>query len=417
MQNALSPLFLALCSSPSAQLYGDLGLYQQRIWIVDETGAGDFTELQDAVDAARSGDWIRVRAGQYGGFEIDGLGLTIVGEPGVEIRRSAVRNLPAASSVLLRDLTMTFQHGPFTAPPPLSLSNNRGSVWVEDCAITIWGALTPPALEIVDSDAVILVRTAVQVLYSNDFLGSNYIHPCASVLRSDVHAFECTFHGAGGSAGVASHSDGASGMEVQSGFLFASGCTFEGGPGANSGCIGSMSLGGTDGGDGLVLLGSTEAHAIGCSFSGGAGGSAMGTGLCSQATGGVAGDPGQGVVGPIELLSGSARSYALDPGAPSGPPLLTATGAPGDLVLSIFAVRPGELYLPAHQGTQILAPPFAFRVEGTIPSSGTLVLPSPPLFAATAPYAFRVEYRQGFFFPAGGEALLGSGSTGVVLPD
>ncbi len=46
-------------------------------WHVDANGSGDFTDIQDAIDAASSGDWILVKDGTYGPIDYAGKSLWI----------------------------------------------------------------------------------------------------------------------------------------------------------------------------------------------------------------------------------------------------------------------------------------------------------------------------------------------------
>ncbi len=60
------------------------GVRTQQTLIVDAAGAGDFTDIQSAVDAADPGDLIRIRHGEYQGATIT-KGLRMVGDPIVQL--------------------------------------------------------------------------------------------------------------------------------------------------------------------------------------------------------------------------------------------------------------------------------------------------------------------------------------------
>ena len=63
-------------------------LDQSATIVVDASGQGDFTSLQAAIDAAREGDTIQVKAGTYdGGFVVD-KSVSILGEAGAIVRGS-----------------------------------------------------------------------------------------------------------------------------------------------------------------------------------------------------------------------------------------------------------------------------------------------------------------------------------------
>lgn len=53
-------------------------------WHVDANGTGDFTDIQDAIDAAAPGDWILVAPGTYGAIDYGGKSLWISSVDGPE---------------------------------------------------------------------------------------------------------------------------------------------------------------------------------------------------------------------------------------------------------------------------------------------------------------------------------------------
>lgn len=69
-------------------------------WIVDATGAGDFTDVGQAIRMALPGDHIEVRAGTYTGFIVD-KAITIAGGPGVVVEGSFLEdnNIPQGATV------------------------------------------------------------------------------------------------------------------------------------------------------------------------------------------------------------------------------------------------------------------------------------------------------------------------------
>ena len=108
--------------------------------VVDPAGGGDFTTLQAAVDAARDGEQILVKAGTYGApteiLVIDGKGLAIMADTGALVVLSGLRVTGLAQDhwVVLRGLTLGS-----TEPHPqgtLRVEQSAGTVFAEDCTVT-----------------------------------------------------------------------------------------------------------------------------------------------------------------------------------------------------------------------------------------------------------------------------------------
>jgi len=125
----LAVVWLALALCPTA--------VAQTTWVVDDNGTGDFVHIQDAVDAAQSGDVISVLDGAYAGFTIDAKSLVVAGEPNGDVRVAAVvvvRNLGATQKVELDHLRigLTFV---CAGASSLTLDDNAGSVRIVDCEV------------------------------------------------------------------------------------------------------------------------------------------------------------------------------------------------------------------------------------------------------------------------------------------
>lgn len=136
--SASDPMNLAIRLSLCA-LALHASLAAQRTWVVDSAGrpGTDFTGLQPAVDAARSGDTVLVRYDWTSTYRFGATvskGLRIVGEPDAFSRRPqfdaviVVRNLPAGELVVLEELEILGRHRTNTAG--LELRNNAGGVVV-----------------------------------------------------------------------------------------------------------------------------------------------------------------------------------------------------------------------------------------------------------------------------------------------
>ena len=104
-------------------------------FVVDgNNGPGtDFTSIAAAVAAVPDGAVLLVRPATYGGFEIRGKSLTILGEPGAHvdflIPPMAIVNLAPTQSVELRGLSWSNPLGPAL----LSCRDCRGRVSIEAC--------------------------------------------------------------------------------------------------------------------------------------------------------------------------------------------------------------------------------------------------------------------------------------------
>lgn len=120
----------------AAQLLAAPAIAQSHVWVVDDDGGPgvDFTDITPAVAAAASGDTILVKDGAYGGFTIEGLGLTIVADVQASVLVGGqvdVRHVAAGDTVLLRDLTVEVEEA-----TPLFLADSPGSIRIEGCTIS-----------------------------------------------------------------------------------------------------------------------------------------------------------------------------------------------------------------------------------------------------------------------------------------
>lgn len=437
---------LVLCLAPSAMPFAQ-GLGPRalagpprplpRAWVVDAGGGGDFTSLQPAVDAAADGDLILVRSDLLdGGASVQGKGLAMVGDGGRRVVRSAfpptsqpaltVTGLAADQQVVVRGLEL--QHVQRRIWPIVRLADNEGVVWIEDCLVSVATAFigAPQAgIEAEACAALVLVRSSLVVEPPNAFDSGCLDYPnCESppalgATDCQVHAFECTFRGTDGlrSGGLfLPAGNGAQGIRLEgSSFLFASGCSVRGGDGGD-GAYQVACFKAGNGGAGLWIPTGTEAHLLETTLSVSLPGEIAfsPSGPCPGGTFGPPWAPA-GPVAPFESAAGDVRSYALPSPlrAPGG--TLVARGVPGDLLVSVIADAPESTYLPLQAGTQLVAPPFRFRVEGTVPAGGVLsvAVPVPPLPPSLG---FAREFRQGLFLGAGADASLGSATAVVLVP-
>lgn len=174
---------LRLCCALVAPLSAQ-GIYRQvhplpkNLWTVDAAGGADFTDLPEAVQAARSGDVLLVAPGNYTAFELRGRGLTILGNgssPFPLIRgRVTVRGIPAGEELILRSIAIQG-----LGQGALRLESNAGSVWIESCTLdqgTLDGA------SVVDCASVVFVRT--NILRGSTYYSSSLSLPVRSSQRA-----------------------------------------------------------------------------------------------------------------------------------------------------------------------------------------------------------------------------------------
>lgn len=93
----------------------------QSTWIVHPSGAGSFTQIEAAYDAASPGDTLLVHPGNYQGFVRDqAKGVRILGLAAGAVVTSPIRlgNVPAGQQLALLHLTIDAANNPFVGPYP-----------------------------------------------------------------------------------------------------------------------------------------------------------------------------------------------------------------------------------------------------------------------------------------------------------
>lgn len=377
--------------------------FAPRSWVVDASGGGNFLDLPPAVAAARDGDLILVRDGSYSALVLDDLGVTVLAEGTAVsiVGRSSVTNLPVGEDVVLKGLGFLEAS---SGLPVLTVADSVGVVWMEDVSV----ATTTTGIALQDAAGVVLVRTEV-VPSGLAFCTSGVA--ALEVLRSDVHAFETRFLGADNVC--FGTSPGVTGAMVEDGFLYAASSSFEGGTGSASFCMLTSSVctfGAGVGGDGLVVIGASQAVELESTFLAGANGTVDST--CSLC--GAGGIPSN-VVGPLTSLSGPARMHTAEsPVRGGGAYLLRAEGLDGDTVFSLYADAATPVYVPALLGPMLVEdPPLLAWLEGVLPASGILenTYPVPPLL-----YAYERLFVQGLFLDSALQEHLAGGTALYVLP-
>ena len=396
---SLSSVAASLDDSSPLDVDAEDRIIPANAWTVDPSGAGDFTDVPSAAAAASSGDVLILEANPagYDGARLIGKGLSILGrgEEPVWVRGLLLHDLEANENMILRNVRLETQDG----TTAVDMRNVRGSVWIEECTIK---SLDADAMSVHDCAAIAIIRSEASVELTQE---ASEPFTALRAFASDFSVHESTFYGhAGLDSDAETAGSGGHGAVLHFGRLFAMESHFEGGPGGGAHLSGTQTRGG-DGGIGLWTEG--ETRSLNCTYAGGPAGS------------GPQGDGTDGMeqLGVLENLCGSARSYRVDALTGSlGVATLEARGAPGDVLMSVVGAAPSKGYLLLHLGTRLVAPPYAFVVEGVIPPSGefkkTIEIPSTVALGG----GFERYYTQGFFFDLAGDAYLASASTVFVLP-
>lgn len=402
------------------------------VWVVDASGAGDFLDLPDAVAAASAGDLVLVRSAgtAYSGFELDGKGLTIVGQGSTQpavVGRVRVQGLASGQAAVLRNLSLSRMA---TDGGVLELLDCAGGVWVEDCAVTALGVpvagYPPPdhgldGIVAEDCDSVVLVRVAV------DGTASPVEDPAPRrgvfATRCNLSLWDSVVTGPDGhdAAGVPDCEDGfpyesnpqqgGTAVSLDDSFAFLSRCLLQGGNGGRGSCCsgcGSGPLccwhGARDGGIGLEVWNS-QASYVDTSLLGGAAGSAS---FCAFSTC-LAAQPGHPLVGTAQAIAGTSRSLIVSsPALLGGSYTLQVNGQPGELVYAAYSSTASAVWWENLDGVQLTGLPVSLSAVGVVPITGRLSrsIPLPSLSRA----GHFDRFVQSLHFLSDGSVRLGSGS-------
>jgi hypothetical protein len=227
--------------------------------VVDAAGARGFTEIQPAIDAASDGDTILVKTGSYGGFTIDGKGLTVVGDAGpLPIVAGAVvlQNIAQGKTLVLARIQVTGDRsisGPPAFDQTLLVDNCAGAVRCVECEFHGFDASesVPGGTSVVLSLSDDVAFGGCKLLGGDGFSGGSLClngsagSAGGSALRaidaSKLALYDCTLvGGAGGSGGAFNGFNGgggAGGLALQAAdFTFLSRTTVSGGRGGDASC-------------------------------------------------------------------------------------------------------------------------------------------------------------------------------------
>lgn len=384
----------------------------QTVVTVDDDLAADFSSLAQAVAAAPEGATVLVRAGAYDAFEAEDKALTIIVEEGAfafAFGTSAVRNLSAGKTFVLRGLTLTRNN----STEVLAVEGCAGTVWLEDVAVETTGIASfqpAPGCVRVENSTVVWARGSIEVLSVSDPASV----PPAGLFASgsSLHLFETSVTGGLGGHSITASGPGGPAVVLAGGFLLAAGATLQGGRGGTAGtmlfgCTGQTS---GAGGPGLVVDAGADAHALGGTLAGGAGGNAFG-----DCTVGPAGAPSLVPDGALNAVLWPAHGLEIASPVHAGEPATASFhGVAGEFAWFLFADQAGALFLPQVLGTLVLdLSSLGIVPVGFLDGAGTA---QTGLLAPIAPGASAQRFLvQSLFLDPGSNAFTLSAPSALVV--
>lgn len=343
------------------------------VLVVDAAGGGAHTNIQSAITAARPGDTLLVKSGQYAGFVLADKGLSIVGDVGATVlctSGSSISGVPFGQRALLQNLDI--QGVAFTTvfATPLRVLNGLGAVRIEECSL-IGGDRSRATALYASNSADVLLR-ACNLQGAATFTASypiEYAGPGGTAIGSLVAAYQSTFVGGEGGSGEGVFGGfGGSGWTQTGGELRVEQGVFRGGDGGdNSDCLNGT---GGDGGPGLRIdppWVTPSVRATNSTFTGGA----YGLHTC-----GYSGSDGPAVSGSAGLVTTTAPARVL-----TVPALVrdfttvtfTMSGVVGESVFVLVSARDDRATSTSYTGVLHAAAPYLLRVGiGAIPASGVI---------------------------------------------
>ncbi|MCP3915839.1 MAG: hypothetical protein GY711_09805 [bacterium] len=419
-------LYLSLATLTPAVALAD-------VLTVDAAGGADFLDIPQAVAAASDGDTLLVAAGDYSGFAIQGLDLSVLGS-GTGVTRIdgtvAVDALAANQTVILDRLQLIPYSIAYPAPTrgTLEVAASQGVVHVQRCELR--GFIESDCGFSTARPAALLTSGAV-FFSACELIGTSLSNSCYDMSSSvgmriggaEVALDHCTITGGTGEvrAGFGSGSiPGSAGVRLQSGALFASSSALiggDGGDGAPSPECGYPAFPGSDGGPGLQAQ--QTSTLIGCTLMGGDGGAgAYGCGT-PDVPGGADGPATSGA--PPTVLAGPARtsrwtSRWWEPSACGGLRVeVELEGVAGDEVFLALSDTATYMFAPPLSGVWLpLNPTIGPIPIAVLPASGQMTVTLDLRSTALGERAID-HFVQAYFVDAQGLPSLGTPASIVVL--
>lgn len=369
---------------------------------VDDDGPADFATIQAAIDAVDDGGTVLVRAGDYGLTRITGKSVNVFvdGDANTNCGVLEVTDLAAGQRVLV--------HG-WVTTGGMRLRDSEGGIWLEDCRVDSFGALTATFC-----DSVVMVGCTMNSDPDWYAFGPS---EGVEVFDSTLHAYGSTFIGGQGLGGSSliecvAGSPGGPAVELSTGsWFFASDCSFAGGDGGNAGTEGFEARGnGSDGGPGLLSYAGTNADLLGCTLAGGPAG--LGTDGCLD---GAQGSAVQELGGVVDFVDEAPRSISTPgPVQPGETFDVVVSGESGDQVFAVAAASTFPLELPGVAGPLQPASPWVIVPVGPLPASGVATL-SVTLGASAAGAGATVLALQTLHVTPSLAAYLGAPATLAII--
>lgn len=326
---------------------------------IREVNAGD--DLQSIVDAADDGDVLLFKGGEFEPFFSIGKGLVLINDtrssisinPGKGIGGLRIQDVPADSEFILRGFSITGSNKswPFAGfSSGLEVNNCAGPVWIEDCHV--FGTPTGSGLGAGGSSGGgVIVRNSSNVFIDSCTIeGNNLLQSltAVSMVGLDIQSSSVSITDSeliGGNSGGVScgpftdcdkAADAGTGLRSTSSTIAVLGCTLLGGEGGDalpcSGGFGGSQ--GTDGGDGLAVIGPMTLALLADNVIAG-GEAGLGNNGCAD---GIYGEPIIAAFGAIVESPVQSRSLSCPSPVRSGQlATLTYEGQAGDLVFGLIS--------------------------------------------------------------------------------
>ncbi len=385
------------------------GQAQGSVWVVDNSSGG-ITTIQDAIDLSAAGDLVLVRGGSgqsYAGFQIDGKGISVVGDGPIDVLGSiTVSNVSAAQHVTLRNFEITYAAGQGGLPLALHLDSNSGPIWLEELSSS--GSATAylnPLLTFEACASVLLNHCNMDPGSVKDGLG---LFPSHGLVANDslFVLMDSVIDGIPGrnSLGLFNTGIGGDAIFMTNSHALAAGIQVKGGDGGDGAYLGIGCAEARDGGNGVTVDPSSIFDHLGSTFLPGVGGAP-----CNAFH--APGEDGVPIFGSATDLQNSFRNLTISsPTRAGGSSSVQVDALAGELAFLLFGSQPqftpllqfdGYLLLPLVPGIQSL---------GQVDAAGALTqLIAWPLFPASLDML--EFYAQLVVVDSSGSVVLGGASS------